>query len=397
MSETSAAQRWEKVQALFEAVLVLPREVRSTHLEAAERDETLRSEVLSLLEHHEQEGLLDVIASRVGGLRNGEPSRGRGRRDPERIGPYEVVRTIARGGMGTIYLARHGPADQPVAVKLLRRDLASDGSRRRFLAEQQIVASLSHPSIARFLDDGVTIEGLPYFVMEFVEGAPIDEHCDTRRLAIDERLELFVAACSAVAHAHRYGLVHRDLKADNILVTADGRVKLLDFGIAKALRPDLFPAADHHTTKGVHLLTPEYASPEQLVGAPVTSASDVYQLGLLLYELLAGTLPPLAARMPAELLDEVAREPLEPPSRAHRSGMRSPHPRVRKDGDEAGAAAARGTTVRQLRRRLSGDLDAITMMALRERPEDRYASVERLRADLLRHLDGLALSDAAGR
>ena len=401
-------ERWERVQALFESVLDLPPDCRTSHLEAAEPDDSLRAEVWSLVEHHEREGRLDGIVNELAVLTGRQPApsgpdlaadgQGPG---AARIGPYELVRMLARGGMGSIHLARRADGrDAPmVAIKLLRGDLETAALRRRFLAEQQIVARIGHRNIARFLDDGVTDDGLPYFVMEYVDGSPIDEHCDAERLAVPRRLELFLAVCEAVEHAHRHHLVHRDLKADNILVTPEGEVRLLDFGIAKALEPGIFPAADHHTTKGVRLLTPEYASPEQLNGLPVTRASDVYQLGLLLYELLAGRLPSVLTRIPSGPSASDMIEATPAPSaalRPSRGGLRVGRARRGVESvvgpDPAKIAAARSTTVRLLRRRLAGDLDAIVMAALRARPEDRYTSVERLREDLRKHLDGLPVS-----
>jgi len=425
VSGAAARARWERIQALFESALDVPPDLRVERLEAAETDDALRAEVLSLLEHHQTEGRLDGIANELAVLTGRDPSPrgpdlagtndgprapvGQARPDgdrladpgpPARIGRYELLRTIARGGMGSIHLARReGADDHPmVAIKLLRREVETAALRRRFLAEQQIVARIAHPNVAGFIDDGVTADGLPYFVMEYVEGSPIDVHCDANRLTVTERLELFMVVCGAVEHAHLHRLVHRDLKADNILVTPGGTVKLLDFGIAKALEPGIFPAADHHTTKGVRLLTPEYASPEQLSGAPVTAASDVYQLGLLLYELLTGRLPSVAARIPSELPGySAAAGPTPGPSATLRGeGLMGRRAQRSAEGGVAPAppevAAARSTTVRRLRRRLAGDLDAITMAALRERPEDRYGSVERLREDLRRHIDGLPVS-----
>jgi serine/threonine-protein kinase len=246
----------------------------------------------------------------------------------------------------------------------------------RFVGERQILASLSHPNIARLLDGGATDDGRPYLVMEHVEGRPIDRYCEERGLSIPERLRLFCVAGRAVQHAHRHLVIHRDLKPSNILVTEDGEVKLLDFGIAKLLDDAAGPAAPVMTRTGVRVMTPRFASPEQVRGEPVTTASDVYQLGLLLYELLTGR-PPyrLAGLTPTSLERVVCEETPPPPSDA----VASVEPAGRAD------AAALG-------RKLRGDLDTIVMTALRKEPDRRYASVEALVADVERHLKGQPVS-----
>jgi serine/threonine-protein kinase len=290
--------------------------------------------------------------------------------------------------MGSVYLAERadGQARYQVAVKLLRRDLDSAEARRRFLAERQILAGIVHPHIARLLDAGLTDEGRPYFVMEHVEGEPIDRYADGRRATIGQRLELFRTVCAAVQHAHRNLVVHRDLKPANILVTGDGMVKLLDFGIAKALDPEAFPESGR-TETGLRLMTPEYASPEQLRGEPVTTASDVYQLGLLLYVLLAGRRPRLVGlpATPGILTREVTRPSLAVGRRAEPPSGSDDQPAP----DPAAVASARGTTPERLRRALRGDLDNIVLRALREEPDRRYASVEQLAEDVRRHQVGL--------
>ncbi|HKH43450.1 MAG TPA: serine/threonine-protein kinase, partial [Thermoanaerobaculia bacterium] len=222
----------------------------------------------------------------------------------ESLGPYRLLRTIGSGGMGTVYLARREDEhyQQEVAVKILRADLESTEAIHRFLAERQILARLQHPNIARLYDGGRTGDGRPYLVMERIDGTPVDEYCDRHRLTIDQRLLLFQKICAAVQHAHQNLLVHRDLKPANILVTPEGEPKLLDFGIAKQLAPE--PGDALETQLGSRLLTPGYASPEQVRGEPITTASDVYSLGVILYELLAGR-PPL--EVPEELPYEIER------------------------------------------------------------------------------------------
>src|SRR5690606_25102516 len=238
-----------------------------------------------------------------------------------RVGAYRIVHEIGRGGMGVVYLAERADEEfeKRVALKVVKRGMDTDEVLRRFRHERQILASLEHPNIARLLDGGATSDGRPYLVMEHVEGEPIDAYCDRRRLGIRERLELFRAVCDAVQHAHQRLVVHRDIKPSNILVTAAGEPKLLDFGIAKLL-DDSSPDATPHTRTGLRLLTPEYASPEQVRGAPVTTASDVYALGIVLYRLLSGR-PPYEVHEPsvAEAERALDREPPPPSVAAVRS------------------------------------------------------------------------------
>jgi len=399
----SGEARWERLQALFAAAIERPPEERRSYVLEAAGDPALADEVLSLLRAHESAGRLDSIAERLGAL--GAADAVDDRPPPRYVGPYAVLRRIALGGMSSVYLAERadGQLQYRVALKLLRRDLDSDELRRRFLAERQILARINHPNIARLLDAGITEEGSPYFVMEYVEGEPLDRYCDASRLTVRERLELFRTVCGAVQDAHRKLVVHRDLKPGNILVTADGAVKLLDFGIAKVLDPEAFPQAAR-TGTGQRLLTPEYASPEQLRGEPVTTASDVYQLGLLLFGLLTGRRPRLEGPAPAtpgaasgrirdvERPSSIvtgrteARPPASPPTPRPgepAGGEGEPLP------DQAAIATARGVTPERLKRQLRGDLDNIVLRALREEPGRRYDSVEQLSEDIRRHLVGL--------
>ncbi|MBW3552433.1 MAG: serine/threonine-protein kinase [Gemmatimonadetes bacterium] len=306
------------------------------------------------------------------------------------LGPYRILREIGHGGMGTVYLAERADHqyEKRVALKILRAwDAANERSVRRFLEERQILASLDHPDIARLLDGGVTAEGVPWFAMERVEGVPIDRHCADMRLSIEERLELFCRVCSAVQYAHRNLVVHRDLKPANILVTAEGAVKLLDFGIAKLLGRD---AADASLTGTAELvMTPLYASPEQVRGEPVSTASDVYALGVLLYELLTGRYPyRVATREPHVVARAILEQEPARPSAA-----------VRNEGDVAASASAATTTSppqavspAKLARRLEGDLDTIVATAMRKDPARRYATAEQLEADVRRHLSGLPVA-----
>ena len=306
-----------------------------------------------------------------------------------RIGVYRIVREIGRGGMGTVYLAERADDafTQQVAIKLIKRGMDTDQVLARFRAERQILASLDHPNIARLLDGGTTDDGLPYFVMEYIEGQPIDAYADAHRLSIPERLRLFQQVCGAVSYAHQHLIVHRDIKPVNILVTADGAPKLLDFGIAKVLQAEDDATA---TATGLRMLTPEYASPEQVEGRHATTVSDVYSLGVVLYELLTGRSPyRTRSRSPAEIAEAVCTTDPVRPSAAVAEAEPSLAGRRRSGlADDRAAATGLGSTDR-LRRRLRGDLDTIVLTALRKEPARRYQSVEQLSADIRRHLDGL--------
>jgi eukaryotic-like serine/threonine-protein kinase len=299
----------------------------------------------------------------------------------ERIGPWQVVREIGRGGMGRVFLAERadGQFEQRVAVKFLKRGMDSDAILARFVQERRILAGLDHPNIARLLDGGVAEDGRPWFVMEYVDGEPITEWADAARLDVDARVALFRTVCRAVAHAHRNLVVHRDLKPSNILVTRDGHPKLLDFGIAKLLAPTEGPSATPTLTVGdVRLMTPAYAAPEQLTGGVVTTSTDLYGLGAVLYELLSGCTPfgDRAERLALPLDAEPV--PLSAAVRGHAAS--------RSDGTgTAEVAAARSTDAVRLRKRLAGDLETIVAVALRADPERRYPTAEALEQDLLRH------------
>ena len=290
--------------------------------------------------------------------------------------------------MGTVYLAERADKQyqRTVALKLLRGwNVGSERLVRRFLEERQILAVLDHPDIARLFDGGVTLDGLPWFAMEFVEGVPIDRHCDERGLSVEARLELFCRVCAAVQYAHRNLVVHRDLKPGNILVTAEGQVKLLDFGIAKLLGGDAAGASASLTATGERLMTPLYASPEQIRGDPISTASDVYALGVLLYELLTGRYPyRLATREP----HEVARAILEQePERLSAAVVRP-----RELSESADASVALGVPPAKVARRLRGDLDTIVDTAIQKDPARRYGTAEQLEADVRRHLAGLPVT-----
>ena len=297
----------------------------------------------------------------------------------QQVGVWRVLREIGRGGMGTVYLVERadGQFEQKGALKLVRSALGSDEIARRLRRERRILASLTHANIARLLDGGQTDDGRPFLVMEYVEGRPIDRYCDEERLTVAERLDLFARVCSGIQHAHRKLIVHRDVKPSNIVVTADGDVKLLDFGIARLLTGGDVINDDPVTQPVMRILTPEYASPEQVRGEPVAIASDVYQLGLLLYELLTGhKAQPLAGAPPAVLEERVCQ-------------MSPIQPSMRVVSASADIAAARRVSVAALSRTLAGDLDTIVLYALRKEPDRRYASVTELLADVERYRAGL--------
>ena len=381
----------ERIAELFADALELPASERAAFLDGECGDQpAVRAEVESLLAAHDRsEGLLDDhpdpgwVAEALGEV--GRPA-GTG----ERFGPYRVLREIGHGGMGAVYLAERadGQFEQQVALKLVRDPAGSGDLLARFLRERRILARLTHPNIARLLDGGVSEDGRPFLAMEYVDGTPLTHYCDERRLGLDARLRLFLDACAAVGYAHRSLVVHRDLKPGNILVATDGSVKLLDFGIAKMLEPDTGMEATTLTVAGFQMLTPEYAAPEQVRGEPLTTATDVYGLGAVLYELLSGRRPHrFHRRSLAEVARVLSETPPEPPSSATTRWASEEGGADHTGGrDSVRIADARGTTPHHLRRRLSGDLDAIVLTALRQEPERRYPSPEALADDIRRHL-----------
>ncbi len=379
----SPARRTE-IEEVFEHALDLERGRRDAWLrDRCAHDAQLRAEVEGMLAAHDlTSGILDRRLTPPTMALAAEPLRDR------RIGPYRVVRELGRGGMGVVYLAERvdGEFRREVAIKLLRASPDAEELHRRFIAERQILASLSHPHIAQLLDGGTTEGQLPYLVMEYVDGLPITTYCDRHGLDIAARLRLFVDVCRAVNSAHQNLVIHRDIKPGNILVTVAGQVKLLDFGIAKLLNSAMGGMAMPHTRTAFRVMTPDYASPEQVRGEPLTTGCDVYALGVVLYELLAGRRPYQirtgAVRELQELVCE--REPEWPSTRA----KRAPAPEDRDAPLPAAIASMRGTTPDRLARLLAGDLDAIVMMALRKEPRRRYGSAELLAEDVARYLDG---------
>src|SRR5688500_17123679 len=294
---------------------------------------------------------------------------------PSAFGPYRILREIGRGGTGAVYLAERSDDQyrKRVALKVLPPWSTGDPRRvQRFLDERQILAGLDHPGIAHLVDGGITADGQPWFAMEYVDGVPIDRHCDDRSLSIDERLGLFSKVCSAVRYAHRNLIVHRDLKPANILVATDGRVRLLDFGIAKLLRDE--PQAEQLTETMDRLLTPMYASPEQVRGDPITTAADVYALGILLHVLLTGRSPyRLTGREYHEVARAVIEQDAERPSLAI---VRAPDPQHGSTpiATPDAIASARASTVAKLKRRLERRPVSIVLKAVEKDPALRYGS-----------------------
>lgn len=383
------SDRWRALQDLFADARSLQGDAREALLrEQARTDPELVGQVRALLDADATPGVIDALAPHFTSVVQllDDPV-------PARIGAYRIVGEIGRGGAGVVYLADRadGEFQHRVAIKLIGTSDADDPLHQRFLAERQILAGLVHPNIARLLDGGVTEAGRPYLVMEYVDGLPITRYCDEHRLDVPARLRLFTDVCAAVQHAHQNLIIHRDLKPSNILVSTDGRVHLLDFGIAKLINPTLAAAAAPLTRLETRMMTPEYASPEQVRGESLTTASDIYSLGVLLYELLCGCRPyNLTTGSPVEVVTAVCERDPEPPS------LRAT--RVDPSYTPDTAARLRGLSPDRLSRLLGGDLDGIVLMAMRKEPGRRYASADMLRQDIERHLGGLpVLAHRGGR
>jgi serine/threonine protein kinase len=444
VSEKMTPERWRRVETIFQTALDVAPENRERFLaEACAGDEVLHREVGRLIEGYEAADefleqpavdLRQIAANELPTLRL-EDMHGSAHalESGAAVGAYRVIGELGRGGMGAVYLAERADDDfrKLVAVKVVKRGMDTEFVLRRFRHERRALAALDHPNIARLLDAGATHDGLPYIIMEYVEGQDIDRYCDERKLSIDARLRLFLAVCAGVSHAHRNLIIHRDIKPSNILVTADGTPKLLDFGIAKILNPTLADAPLEHTATALRMLTPDYASPEQVRGERVTTASDVYSLGVLLYLLLTGR-PPyyFRTRQFAEIARVVCEEnPLRPsaainstvpaaasdfetvaavgeasadgrPANVASGGGQTAGVEARGAADEARGATgdmptldelarARSSAPDRLRRSLADDLDNIVLKALRKEPARRYASVEQFAEDIERHLEGL--------
>jgi serine/threonine-protein kinase len=362
-------EQWDRVCALFEQALERPVAERQAFVDGLDEPLAIRQELASLLAEHDDDAP-SILEMRVAPLAAELALQQAAGDDlPSAIGPYLPVRELGRGGMGVVYLARRvdGQFEQVVALKLVRRGMESDEVRRRFLLERQLLARLQHPGIARLLDGGITPDGRAWFALEYVKGVPLYDYCRTAGLDLEGRLRLFLKVCDAVAYAHRNLVVHRDLKPGNILVTATGEPRLLDFGIAKLLEEDERPDAPH-TRASLVLVTPEYGAPEQVAGEPITTATDVYALGMILYELLTGKRPyDLSTRSPLEMYEVILNTHPTRPSLAAR-----------------GESESAPRWARELR----GDLDIIVMKALAKSQDRRYATAAALAHDIERYLDG---------
>lgn len=355
---TQQSDRFRRLSALFDEVVELSAEDREARIGAVD-DAELAAELRQLLAADEgtveEDYLGSLIAAEAAALQHREM-------DGVRLGPWEVSESIGEGGMGTVYLARRadGAYEAQAAIKLVRGGIPSPALDERFRAERQILAGLRHPGVAQLLDGGSTDDGTPYLVMEYIDGAPITTWCDEQSLTVEDRLRLFLKVCDAVAYAHRELVAHRDLKPSNILVTQEGEPKLLDFGIAKLI-DSMGEGGD--VTQRYTVMTPAYASPEQVSGERASASADIYSLGVLLYEMLSGRLPlDTKGLTPVQLISRVTQD--VPVLVSNAVG----------DGDR--------------QKRLSGDLDAIVSRALRKEPEERYASVEALAEDVRLHLSG---------
>jgi len=360
-SNNNTTEHWDRVQEIFLAAADLPAGHIAAYLhQVCGEDDALRREVESLLR---ADGVMEArlagaIEAEAGALCETPAAPA-----PE-VGGYRVLREIGRGGMGAVYLAERddGHFQKRVAIKVVKRGMDSDDVLGRFRHERQILANLDHPYIARLIDGGTTVDGRPFFVMDYVEGQPIDVYCRERGLSVEARLRLFLLVCEAVAYAHRGLVVHRDLKPGNVLVTSDGIPKLLDFGVAKLLTPDSSSSLTI-TASPVRPLTPEYASPEQWRGLPVTTAIDVFALGAVLYELLTGV-------------------------RARRFGNSTPQDMESVVCDTEAPRPSQAAAEAALGRQLAGDLDNIVAMAMHRDPSRRYQSVDQMADDIRRHLSG---------
>lgn len=352
-----ATETFLRIEAIFNEAQDAPEDTRGVLISARSNgDLALEAEVWSLLKACEEAEQVTVSRMREVG------PRGEGSDAERRIGVYQVDRLLGRGGMGAVYLAHRadGHFRQDVAIKLIDLPLATDLFRERFRQERQILAGLQHPYIARLLDGGVTEQGDPYLVMEYVAGVPINLFCDQHNLSLAQRIELFLRVCEAVQFAHQNLVVHRDLKPDNILVAEDSTPRLLDFGTAKLLSPDLSNPGSEFTREGYQSFTPQYASPEQVLGNPIATASDTYSLGVLLYLLLTGALPyELKQLTTAEMIRVVCEEPPRRPPEAKKPWQK-----------------------------LDADLEAIVMKALRKEPLDRYLTAEQMATDVRAWLEG---------
>ena len=364
MTHEARSDRWNLIEAIFQNAVERPQSERSDYIkQACGADEELRSEVESLLASDSGgETVQSLIADDIRKLEQASSSFEAGRQ----VGPYRLLREIDSGGMGAVYLGVRSDDQyfQIVAVKMIRKGMESPALIQRFRAERQILATLTHPNIGAILDGGEIDGGRPYIVMEYVEGQPITQASENRALSIRQRIELFRAVCSAVHYAHQKLIIHRDIKPSNLLVSPEGVVKLIDFGISKPMAPELIYGEMPKTEASQRLLTPDYASPEQILGKELTTASDIYSLGVLLFELLTGSRPYTLQDLSAAGAERLVCE---------------------QDARKPSLVAGLST---QIKRELSGYLDRIVLIAMDPDPARRYQSAQQFEEDLVRYREG---------
>ena len=393
------AESWITIKKILDEVLSLAPPKRAEFLERADLPAEIKSEVSSLLEFEkESEGFMTVSASNLTGeLIFQEEEAKRNSLTGQKIGIYEICEELGIGGMGAVYLAERvdGKFEQKVAIKLLKREFNVEKIRRNFRRESEIQSKLNHPFIARLLDTGTTADGVPYLVMEYVEGEPIDKFCEKRELPLTARLKLFNKVCAAVAHAHRNLIIHRDLKPSNILVTDKGEPKLLDFGISKLLGAE--ENGEKTVVTALGAMTPEYASPEQLKGETVTTTTDVYSLGVVLYKILTGAHPfDLKGKTGGEMVKTITENEPTAPSTIWDLGLRISDLKNRKLISSKQTESQNKQTNPKSEipnpKSLRGDLDNIILKSLRKESERRYQTVEQFSSDIWRFIDGLPVS-----
>lgn len=384
------AERWQRIKTIAHKALTLTDTERQNYItNICGNDHELRNEILQLLKSIRESGEenflaeLEISEDTISELYNQfQKISSRNEMIGKKIGHYQITDLVGKGGMGSVFKAERSDSQfhQEVAVKMIRKEVESEDNIKRFRIEQEILARLHHPNICRLYDGGITQEGTPYLVMEFIDGIPVDEYCNKYRLTTDERIELFRTICSAVQYAHGNLIVHRDLKAQNIYVNQDGIVKILDFGVAKLLDPAFTDIDLLETRTGQKFWTPQYAAPEQIKNETITVTTDVYALGVLLHKLLTDTYPLDVSGMEISAIERTILEGVPIlPSQSIKNG---PHQKI---------AKRRKTSPSGLRKKLYGDLDAVVLKAIRKEPNYRYNSVEQLLEDIDRYQKRLPL------